>query len=90
MIQEAVIHAFHDEIERSKLPGYVPSYDDFEDIEFERPPRRSKPAPAREKSNCEKTHLQPAETVPRAPHTLPAQPAAQATDKHNSFGAGIW
>lgn len=90
MIQEAVIRAFHDEIEQSKLPGYVPSYDDFDEIEIERPPRRSKPAPVREKVTCEKTHLQPAQPVPRGPHTIPAPPAVPAANKHNTFGAGIW
>ena len=90
MIQEAVILAFRDEVERSKLPGYVPSYDDFDEIELERPARRPKPAAARETSRCDNTQVQPAETVPRAPHTMPAQPAAQTAGKQNSFGAGIW
>jgi stage V sporulation protein G len=31
MIQERVIQTFHEEIERSRLPGYVSSYDDFEE-----------------------------------------------------------
>ena len=30
MIQQRVIQAFEEERARSKLPGYVPSYDDFE------------------------------------------------------------
>ncbi|HVX15017.1 MAG TPA: SpoVG family protein [Pirellulales bacterium] len=90
MIQEAVIRAFRDEVEQSKLPGYVPSYDDFDDVEFERPSRRPKAAPARHPASCDSPQVQPAEAVPRAPHSLPAQPAAPAGNKHNSFGAGIW
>jgi stage V sporulation protein G len=49
-IQERVIKAFRSEVDRSKLPGYVSSYDDFdEDITFAAagPPRcqpRSEPA----------------------------------------------
>ncbi len=34
MIQERVIKAFHEEIERSKLPGYVSTYDDFDDFDY--------------------------------------------------------
>lgn len=89
LIQEAVIRAFREEVEQSKLPGYVPSYDDFDDIELDRPARRK---PATRDGTCEKTHLQPAETVPRAPHSLPgaAAPISQNSDKQTAFGAGIW
>jgi stage V sporulation protein G len=91
LIQEAVIRAFREEVERSKLPGYVPSYDDFDDIELEqRPARRPKLAAVRETAACEKTHVEPAQTVPRAPHTAPIQPAVQNANKQNAFGAGIW
>lgn len=31
MIQQRVVHAYDEELERSKLPGYVPSYSDFND-----------------------------------------------------------
>ncbi|HET6880930.1 MAG TPA: septation protein SpoVG family protein [Pirellulales bacterium] len=88
LIQEAVIRAFRDEVERSKLPDYVPSYDDFDDFELERPAKRPKPA-AREAA-IEKTRLEPAQTAPRAPHTVPVQPAVSNSNKHGAFGAGIW
>jgi len=39
MIQDRVIQAFQEEIRQSKLPGYVSSYDDFDD-DFSRPPAR--------------------------------------------------
>ncbi|HVA50324.1 MAG TPA: SpoVG family protein [Pirellulales bacterium] len=90
MIQEAVIRAFREEIERAKLPGYVSSYDDFDDLDYDRPARRPKPAAAGVTSrNGEKAKIEPAQAVPRAPHTPAPQPVAPAA-KQNSFGAGIW
>lgn len=89
LIQEAIIRAFRDEVERSKLPGYIPSYDDFDDIELDRPARR--PKPAGREAVCEKTRVQPAETVPRAPHNLSGPPAPISENaKQTPFGAGIW
>jgi len=44
MIQDRVIKAFQDEVERSKLPGYVCSYDDFEDFDYT--PRNQSREPA--------------------------------------------
>lgn len=91
MIQEEVINAFREEVERSKLPGYVPSYDDFDEPDFDRPARRPKPAAvlAGAAVDGEKSKIQPAESVPRAPHTVASQPAAR-NNKQNTFGAGIW
>ena len=88
MIQEAVIRAFRDEVERSKLPGYVPSYDDFDDFEAERPVKR--PKPASREAAAEKTRLEPAQTSHTPPHTVPVQPAVSNSNKHGAFGAGIW
>jgi stage V sporulation protein G len=34
MIQERLVAAYHDEVTRSKLPGYVPSYFDYDNEEF--------------------------------------------------------
>jgi len=34
MIQDYVIKAFQEEVERSKQPGYVSSYDDFDDYDY--------------------------------------------------------
>lgn len=108
MIQEKVIRAFREEVERSKLPGYVPSYDDFDEPDFERPARRSRPAVVSAISGTssidgEKTKIQPAEMIPRAPHTVvtqvapaPAAPSPAAGQpvargsKQSAFGAGIW
>jgi stage V sporulation protein G len=40
MIQDKVIHYFQEELRQSQLPGYVSSYDDF-DEDFSRPPSRN-------------------------------------------------
>ncbi|MFZ5831500.1 MAG: SpoVG family protein [Planctomycetota bacterium] len=79
MIQHKVIAAFEDEKQRSKLPGYVPSYDDY-DYE-DAPPARS----------VEPAQLQGAEK-PQGPHrTITQAPAAQpAPQKNDAFGAGIF
>jgi stage V sporulation protein G len=83
MIQARVIDAFHDEKARSKLPGYVPSYDDYdqEDLvaEAERPAAPS-----------EQTQIQPAEQ-PRGPHKPPSrQPYPADRPRNEGFGAGIF
>jgi stage V sporulation protein G len=46
MIQDKVIQHFQEELRQSQLPGYVSSYDDF-DEDFSRPPSRNA-APARD------------------------------------------
>src|SRR5581483_9260567 len=80
MIQERVIKSFHEEIERSHLPGYVSSYDDFEDdvapapARSERKPRRTVEAPVAESRPVApapaivESKLEPAAAEPRAPH----------------------
>jgi len=86
MIQQRILKAFAEEKERSKLPGYVPSYDDFEPEVVASPaaPRTSVvPAP----------HLHPAPVHgterPRGPHGPPStQPQTQPA-RRDGFGAGI-
>lgn len=101
LIQERVIRAFRDEVERSKLPGYVPSYDDFdEEVDLDRPPRKQRPAAERpaaprvaaERQAGEKTKIETAEPEPRAPHKRLPQPVSTAAPaaKREGFGAGIW
>ncbi len=86
MIQQRVIVAFQEEKARSKLPGYVPSYDDFEQEETAWAPPPPRPS-------VESTQIQTAEK-PRGPHKIPAaQPqAARPQEGHhrNGFGAGIF
>jgi stage V sporulation protein G len=90
MIQKRVIQAYEDEKSRAKLPGYVPSYDDFGEEDAWASPSRMEP-----------TSVQGAEK-PRGPHKLPAgasqtrgnAPAAtnHLRDNHvnEAFGAGIF
>ena len=82
MIQHRVIEAFTKERERAQMPGYVPSYDDFEDPAGATP---SQPKP----TTVEPAQVQAAEK-PRGPHKAPSrQPQSKAP--HNSdFGAGIF
>jgi stage V sporulation protein G len=82
MIQQRVINAFEEERARSRLPGYVPSYDDF-DEEIAAPwGQPSRPAPA-----LETTQIQAAEK-PQGPHKTPV---GQPRRPHGSgFGAGVF
>ena len=85
MIQERVIAAYRDEVERSKLPGYVPSYTDFDEDAAAPPANAGRPAairvdpPARRGAPHEAAQ-RPAPVAPpqarsaqqpRGPHKLP-------------------
>jgi stage V sporulation protein G len=79
LIQQRVICAFEEEKARSKLPGYVPSYDDFDVEDVGLPHRTSAASP----------QVQGAER-PHGPHKTPAhQPQPRHTSR-NGFGAGIF
>jgi len=81
MIQQRVIRAFEEEKVRSKQPGYVPSYDDFDMEE----PVVKPPA-----AQSARVQVQGAEK-PHGPHKAPAaQPQSARRDDHNGFGAGIF
>ncbi len=92
MIQQRVIRAFEEEKARAKLPGYVPSYEDF-DGETSLAPA-SRPA-------IVSTQIQAAEK-PHGPHRIPPHKPQPATDGHvrdghprnghatSGFGAGIF
>jgi len=78
MIQQRVIQAFEEEKSRAQLPGYVPSYDDFESDE---PSVRPRPAQA--------PQLQAGEQ-PRGPHKPPAQHPHPGGPRSGGFGAGVF
>jgi stage V sporulation protein G len=82
-IQQRVIKAFEEEKARSKLPGYVPSYEDFDGEVARAAAIRPAPPP----------HIQGAEK-PHGPHKPPAHhPPPQRAGHHNGhtgFGAGIF
>ncbi len=84
MIQQRVIHAYEDEKARSKLPGYVPTYDDIDDDTSWLP---GPAAPA----SAEAPKLPGAER-PRGPHHPPAPQRKFRPDTrlNDSFGAGIF
>jgi len=83
MIQHRVILAFTAEKDRSKLPGYVPTYDDFEeDVP-------AAPLPAARPPAVEPTQVQSAER-PRGPHKTPAHQPQSEKSTGDSFGAGIF
>jgi stage V sporulation protein G len=94
MIQERVIREFRVELDRSKLPGYRSTYDDYDHEDVVAVAAHKEPA-AREK-----TQVQPAEPQPRSPHRAPAAPSGKHPPRHASgqanqgpkrdgFGAGI-
>jgi stage V sporulation protein G len=78
LIQQRVIQAFEEEKARSKMPGYVPSYDDFDGEDFGTSTRPSTI-----------TQVQGAER-PRGPHK-PHNTQPQTSRRTNGgFGAGIF
>jgi stage V sporulation protein G len=79
MIQARVIKAYEEEKGRAKLPGYVPTYEDFDDEDGWAPPRANGVAPAQ---------LQGAEK-PHGPHKMPAG-AVRNHCPGDGFGAGIF
>jgi len=97
MIQDRVIREFRVELERSKLPGYRSTYDDY-DHDLDPPPVPSE----RSRESARNTHVQPAEPQPRSPHKVPSQqhanhhhgPHTAGNNQHGAkkggFGAGIF
>lgn len=82
-IQARVLEAYEQEKARAKMPGYVPSYDDFDEdraVAEIREDRVSAVAPAR---------VQPPEK-PRGPHRPPARQSQGVDPNNNEFGAGIF
>ena len=97
MIQDRVIRDFRLELERSKMPGYKSTYEDYDhDVDTPPPPREQ-----RERESAQRTtsHVQPAEPQPRSPHKMAPQPQHHTNGPHTTpaqqgvqrdgFGAGI-
>jgi len=93
MIQERVIREFQLELGRSKLPGYKPTYDDYDHEEVV---AAAQGASHKEvAATHDKTQVQPAEAQPRSPHKPPAHhPPRHGSQQHgikrDGFGAGIF
>lgn len=101
-IQQRIVEAYREEIERAKLPGYVSTYDDFDhdldyaDVEDPRAPREAAAGEHDEPGRFSRNDQ------PQPPHRVaggsgaaapasgpPAPPAADDRDKP-AFGAGIF
>lgn len=99
MLQERIIREFLAEVERSKQPGYVPSFDDF-DIEGDYTPPVESHAGGEQRNaggephvridSSTHTRVQSAQS-PNGPHKRPtAAPADHNVGPHREgFGAGI-
>jgi stage V sporulation protein G len=101
MIQLRVIQAYEEEKARSKLPGYVPTYDDIDDDSTWSAPSPPHPTQSVERGPrpelpVEKgTVAKAADTLgkPRGPHHPPSSPQRGPrpdTRLNDSFGAGIF
>jgi stage V sporulation protein G len=91
VIQSAVIRAYQEEKERSKQPGYVPSYDDYESEEYVEGGFtqlvNELNGPRAAAADGYRTH---APHGPRASHTNAADAKAQVSDRAGpGFGEGI-
>ena len=84
MIQQRVIQAYEEEKARSKLPGYVPSYEDFDDDAAWPPPPA---APFRRGAEGPGGREAPR---PAPPPTAPQRARPGETRVNDSFGAGIF
>ncbi len=99
MIQDRVITEFRLELDRSKMPGYKSTYDDYDhDVDLPPPSRESR---EREAAQRKTTHVQPAEPQPRSPHkkavpqpqagnSVPHSAPSQQGANRDGFGAGIF
>jgi stage V sporulation protein G len=65
MIQQRVIRAFQDEVERSKQPGYVPSYIDFDHESYDFEPEEESGTSARPRAGKGSGAAPPAAAQPR-------------------------
>jgi stage V sporulation protein G len=83
MIQNRVIEAFGQEKARAALPGYVPSYDDYDEEQTVAEARDDRAAA------MGPTQVQPAEK-PRGPHRPPTRQAQPADQPKDDFGAGVF
>ena len=93
MIQERVIREYQGELEMAKEPGYESRYDEgYGDdiIEASSQPATEERKPQR-RVDQPRTHIEPAQTSPPAPHKMPAKSAPAVKSKSDDeFGAGVF
>jgi stage V sporulation protein G len=97
MIQQRVIRAYEEEKARSKLPGYVPTYEDYDEDAAWTPPAGT---PDSASHGSPSTVASPAAAKvqgaepPRGPHRPPTAPqrAPRSSEPrgNDSFGAGVF
>lgn len=103
LIQQEVIRVFHEEVERSTQPGYVPRYDDFGEEELSaeatddirsrppRPVRLPSGAPPTERTDPPRNT---GDSPVNPPHAAPSESSrgSQTTvrPERGAFGAGIF
>jgi len=92
MIQDSVIGEYHDELKRSKSPGYRSRYDDF-DTDY----GESRVGEARIDSAHKAPHSHVARNMsvpsgipPKPDDTIPAANPSQASNQASHFGSGIF
>jgi stage V sporulation protein G len=88
VMQGAIIRAYQEEKERSKQPGYVCRYDEYEEMDYEDSYGQivADMNAARSQREGLRTH---GPHAPRGVHAPASQPAVSAHDDNREFGAGI-
>jgi stage V sporulation protein G len=93
VIQTAILKAYREERERSKLPGYVCTYDDLDGGEFDEYTQviGELNTPARPLAGEFRTHPAHGHRNPRhtAPHDAPSPVIAPNEERSEGFGSGI-
>jgi len=97
MIQTRVIKAFHEEVERAKLPGYVCTYDDYGEDNFADPYDYEdiRPAPATFQNHQGTHRIDPVEDGQSGPHKAPVDAPREtirgrrSESSEEGFGTGI-
>jgi len=104
LIQDRVVRAFEQEMERAQEPGYAPTYEDLDvgvdfapgppsappPAERQVPPVEEPAPPAEEEASPTDSQVQPAEK-PRGPHKAPTrQTPASRRPRKGGFGAGVF
>jgi len=87
-IQQQLVKAYDDEMARSQLPGYVPSYSDYE-LEVEDLPQGDYlPGPAAaQRPNRPRPGNYSHRPGPRGPHKPPQDPTRTTREGHDHYGA---
>ena len=90
VIQTAVLKSYHEERERSKMPGYVCTYDDYDGGDFDEATAASYAGVVSEMGGRSGYRPHASHAAPRGAHMHEKdKPARTETPTGNGFGAGI-